>query len=218
MNALAFPASRPEYYSPPVEKADETLELERLVLCRPAEEHIVAMTALASNLRIASRLYDMPYPYTIADAGRFLRRLRDRRGNLTAFAITQRESGTLIGCCKIETEETDGESRIGFWIGEVYWNRGYMTEAMQALVDYAFGRSPGLTTIRTSVQATNPAARRVLEKCGFQYAGPGTQRDIRQGCLVPVDHYRMDRGIWLAIKGWSRVDAGQSPGFRHWIG
>lgn len=218
MNALAFPASRTEYSSQPAVKSDEIIELTRLVLRRPAEEDVAAMTAFADNSRIASKLWDMPQPYTIADAGRFLRRLRDRLSGLTAFAITQRENGTLIGCCRIDAGESDGESRTSFWIGEPYWNRGYMTEALQALVGDAFIRSPRLITIRTSVQATNPAARRVLEKCAFQYAGPGAQRDIRQGCLVPVDHYRIDRGIWSAVKAWSQVEAEPSQDMRRLVG
>jgi RimJ/RimL family protein N-acetyltransferase len=207
MNTLAFSTGRPERSALPGAYPGDMLELERLVLRRPAEEDIVAMTALADNIRIASKLPDMPHPYTIADAGRFIRRLHDHRNGLSGFAILERESGTLVGCGKIEAGENDSEGRIGFWTGEPYWNRGYMTEAAQALIDHAFTHSPHRITIRASVTAINPAARRVLEKCGFQYAGPGAETDIRMGCLVPVDHYQIDRGIWKAIKVWSRASA-----------
>lgn len=210
MNTLAFSSSRPEPSVRPGKRTGDVLELRRLVLRRPAEEDIVAMTALADNIRIASKLPDMPHPYTIADAGWFIRRLRDRQSGVTAFAITERSSGTLVGCCKVEAKDGNSESRIGFWIGEGWWNRGYMTEAAQALADYAFTTSPRLISIRASVQVANPAARRVLEKCGFQYAGPGTETNIRRGNLVPVDRYQLDRGIWSAIKSWSRAGADSS--------
>jgi RimJ/RimL family protein N-acetyltransferase len=207
MNALAFPLDRAERGTLPIGNTTETIETRRLVLRRPAEEDLVAITALADNVRIAAKLPDMPHPYTISDAGRFIRRLRDRESGLTGFAITERDSGTLIGCCKLQADETDGENRLGLWIGECHWNRGYATEAAQALVDHAFTRSPRLITIRTSIRTINPAARRMLEKCGFQYAGPGAESDIRMGCLVPVDCYQIDRGIWAAIKGWSQAGA-----------
>lgn len=207
MNALAFPAIRLERGILPA-KSIETIETRRLVLRRPAEEDIVAMTGLADNSRIAAKLPDMPHPYTIADASRFIRRLHDRESGLIGFAITNRDSGALMGCGKLQAGETEGESRIGLWIGEAHWNRGYATEAAQALVDHAFSRSPRLITIRTSIRTINPAARRLLEKCGFQYAGPGAETDIRMGCLVPVDHYQIDRGIWVAIKGWLQAGAG----------
>ena len=208
MNALAFAAIRPERGMPPATGGADTIETRRLLLRRPVEDDIVAMTALANNGRIAAKLPDMPHPYTIADASRFIRRLRDRESGLTGFAITDRDSGVLIGCGKLLAGETEGESRIGLWIGEAHWNRGHATEAAQALVDHAFSRSPRLITIRTSIRTINPAARRMLEKCGFQYAGPGAETDIRTGCLVPVDHYQIDRGIWAAIKAWSQSGAG----------
>lgn len=207
MNALAFPISRPERGIQPAARRNDAIETRRLVLHRPVEEDIVALTALADNISIAARLPDMPHPYTISDASRFIRRLRDGGKDLTGFVIRERDSGALIGCCKIEACDTEGESRIGFWIGEPYWSKGYMTEAAQALIDHAFTHSPRLITLRASAQFTNPAARRVLEKCGFQYAGPGAETDIRMGCLVPVDNYQIDRGIWSAIKAWAQAGA-----------
>lgn len=204
MNALAFRFNRPAPAVPTLVPHGDVIDTPRLVLREPAEEDIVAMTALADNVRIAAQLPDMPCPYTISDAGRFIRRLRERANDLAAFAITRRDDGVLVGCGKIETG--DCESALALWIGEPYWNRGYATEAAQALLDHAFNRSPRLVTIRTNIRTINPAARRMLEKCGFQYAGPGAEIDIRARSLVPVDHYQIDRGIWLAIKGWSRAD------------
>jgi RimJ/RimL family protein N-acetyltransferase len=205
MNALAFPISRAGRGIAPVIERNEAIETRRLILRRPAEDDIVAMTALADNIRIATKLPDMPHPYTISDAGRFIRRLRDRSTCLTGFVITEADTGTLIGCGKLEAGETDSETRIGLWVGEAHWNKGNATEAAQALVDHAFSRSPRLIGIRASVAVMNPAARRVLEKCGFQYASPGAEMDIRMGCMVPVDHYQIDRGIWSAVKAWSQT-------------
>ena len=205
MNALAFPISRPERGTTPAAGTDGAAETRRLILRRPSEEDIVALTALADNSRIAAKLPDIPHPYTIADAGRFIRRLRDRQSGLTGFAITERSTGTLVGCCKLEAGDSDGETRLGLWIGEMHWSRGYATEAAQSLIDYAFTRSPRLIAIRASISVINPGARRVLEKCGFQYAGPGAETDIRNGSMVPVDYYRIDRGIWSAIKAWPQA-------------
>jgi RimJ/RimL family protein N-acetyltransferase len=190
-----------------VNKRADVLETRRLVLRRPTEDDIVAITALADNISVASKLLDMPHPYTIADAWRLLRRLREQR-DLMVFAITEIASGTLIGCGKIETSGASSEARVAFWIGEPHWNRSYGTEAGQALIDHAFALSPQLISIRTSVRVAHPAAKRVLEKCGFQYVGPGAETDVRLRCLAPIDHYRIDRGVWSAIKAWSSPDGG----------
>jgi RimJ/RimL family protein N-acetyltransferase len=212
MYTPAFHASRSHRGAPP-DVVAETLETERLVLRRPVEADIVAIVAQADNSHIASKLWDMPHPYTIADAGRFVRRLRERRNDVTGYAIIDQISHALVGCAKIEARETDHEAHIGFWIGEDHWNQGFATEAVQILVDDAFAACPRLTAIRAKLPLAHPAARRVLEKCGFQYAGPGTERSIRHRGLVPVDHYRLDRGIWSAIKAWASANPASTRRF-----
>ncbi|MDB5550434.1 MAG: acetyltransferase [Rhizobium sp.] len=204
MNMSAFPVSRIARVQPVAARRTDAIELMRVVLRKLDEQDIVPMTALADNSRVASKAWDMPHPYTISDAGRFLRRVRET-DDLTAFAITHRDHDAFLGCCKLEAGEDEGERQIGFWLGEAHWHRGYMTEALQGLVDHAFSNAAGLTRLSADIQMINPGARRVLEKCGFQYAGPGARRDARRGCLVPADHFRIDRGIWMALKAWSRA-------------
>jgi RimJ/RimL family protein N-acetyltransferase len=204
MNTAVYPIGRIARILPETARRAEALELRRLVLRRPDEQDIVPMTARADNFKVSSKAWDMPQPYTIADAGRFLRRVRES-DDLTVFAITHRETGAFLGCCKLDVSEDETGRQIGFWLGEAYWNRGYMTEALQGLVDHAFSDVPHLARISADIQVVNPSARRVLEKCGFQYARPGARRDARLGCLAPVDRYRMDRGVWMALKAWSRA-------------
>jgi RimJ/RimL family protein N-acetyltransferase len=131
---------------------------------------------------------------------------------LTGFAIVDGDRGAVIGCGRLQASGTDGESRIGLWIGEPHWDRGYATEAAQALVDHAFSQSPRLISLGASIRTTNSAARRMLEKCGFQYAGAGAEMDVRMRSLVPVDHYQIDRGIWASIKAWSQASAQRLAG------
>ena len=204
MNMSAFPASRIARIQPVEVPRTDVIETRRLLLRRPEEQDIVPMTALADNIRVASKAWDMPQPYTISDAGRFVRRVRET-DHFTVFAITHRETGAFLGCCKLDVSEDETKRQIGFWLGEAYWHRGYMTEALQGLVDHAFSNAPRLLHIAADIQVIDPGARRVLEKSGFQYAGPSARRDARLGCLMPADHYKIDRGIWMALKAWSRA-------------
>lgn len=57
-----------------------------------------------------------------------------------------------------------GAVEIGYGIDPVWQNRGYATEAVQALLDWAF-QHPYCTAI-TATEVCNPASRRVLEKLG----------------------------------------------------
>jgi RimJ/RimL family protein N-acetyltransferase len=55
-----------------------------------------------------------------------------------------------------------GQRLVGYWIGREYWGRGVATRALSLLVDEVHERP-----LYAHVATTNPASRRVLEKCGF---------------------------------------------------
>ena len=68
-----------------------------------------------------------------------------------------------------------GRSRDRLRIGVPYWGNGYATEAARAVIDHAFGELD-FEELRAGARVTNPASRRVLEKCGFQWTGVVLQR------------------------------------------
>jgi len=52
-------------------------------------------------------------------------------------------------------------------------------------------------------RVTNPASRKVLEKCGFQWNGVELHRFRALGSSTPVDCFRLSRGVWSSLKSWS---------------
>jgi ribosomal-protein-alanine N-acetyltransferase len=64
--------------------------------------------------------------------------------------------------------EENGSSEIGYGIDPAYQNKGYMSEAVQALVYWALGH-PFCTRV-TATTVENPASRRLLEKLGARLA------------------------------------------------
>jgi [ribosomal protein S5]-alanine N-acetyltransferase len=59
---------------------------------------------------------------------------------------------------------------LGYWVGEPFAGQGYMTEAVRAIVPFAFERLR-LHRIEAACLANNAASMRVLEKTGFQREG-----------------------------------------------
>ena len=53
-----------------------------------------------------------------------------------------------------------------WWNYSRYWNQGYATEAVKAVLTWAF-QNPKVTAIEAETDAENTASKRVLEKCGF---------------------------------------------------
>ena len=84
---------------------------------------------------------------------------------------------------------------IGYWLGVRYWGHGFATEAVRAVIDYAFG-DLGHETLQAGARVSNPASRRVLEKCAFQWTGVRLTRIRAINSAAPVDRFRLDRGLW----------------------
>jgi RimJ/RimL family protein N-acetyltransferase len=78
------------------------------------------------------------------------------------------------------------------------------TEAVRAAIDYAFG-SLQFETLQAGARVSNPASRRVLEKCGFQWTGVRLCRIRAINSAAPADRFRLDRGLWASLKSWGGV-------------
>ncbi len=175
------------------------LATERLVMRTPQAADIPALALLANNRAIAEMVARMPHPYGEAEARAFIAMATEagHAGVIHALTLTD---GTLIGCAGLSA--TDRGLELGYWVGEPYWNRGYATEAAHALVDLAF-RATDVNVLHVACRVINPASRRVVHKCGFQYAGQGMIDSIVAG-RVPVERYRLDRKAWTSLRNWPR--------------
>ena len=175
------------------------LSTERLYLRAPRLSDVAELAALADNRHVAEMLARMPHPYGLAEARSFIAMASLRRNGQAAYAVTLASTGAFLGCAGLNTTERGLE--LGYWIGEPYWRQGFATEAAHALVDLAF-RSPTLNVLHASCRVINPASRRVIHKCGFQYAGQGMLNSIVAG-QVPVERYRLDRRTWTSLRHWA---------------
>jgi RimJ/RimL family protein N-acetyltransferase len=177
------------------------LETERLILRAPRFEDAEAIAALVNDRRIAQNTARIPHPYGLADAQAFLTAANTDDGEIV-FLI-HAPSGGIVGCCGIA--RLDGETpEIGYWLGVPFWGKGYATEAARAVIDHAFG-DLDYDTLLAGARVSNPASRRVLEKCGFQWTGVGLYRIRALASSAPCDRFRLDRGLWASLKSWGNT-------------
>ena len=173
----------------------------RLVMRAPHEDDIDALAHLANNANIATMVARMPHPYTVADAADFVRRTRAGAIGKCVYAITKADNGAFLGCCGIEPHEDGRTVELGYWLGEPYWNQGYVTEAAHALIDMVF-RTRDVEQIDARCRVMNIPSRRVIQKCGFQFQATGMVQSLSVGGMVPVEWYRLDRKTWVSLKSW----------------
>jgi len=176
------------------------LATERLVLRAPRRSDVKAIATLVNDRRIAANTARIPHPYAIENAEQFIAAVNKREGE-ASFVIAL--DGAPIGVCSVDPREDGPE--LGYWLGVPYWGRGFATEAVRALIDYAFGDLEHGTLI-SGARVNNPASRRVLEKCGFQWTGVRRSRIRAINSAAPVDRFRLDRGLWASLKSWGRAN------------
>lgn len=107
--------------------------------------------------------------------------IRDRVGALAP-------AGQPIGAVSIRPVGSAGRCDTGYYVGAPYWGNGVMTEALTAVVAYAFDELD-MHRIEATVFADNGASGRVLEKVGFTHEA------------VMRDAYRK-RGRWVDAHLW----------------
>jgi [ribosomal protein S5]-alanine N-acetyltransferase len=61
-----------------------------------------------------------------------------------------------------------GERSFGYFLARDRWGRGYMTEALKAILEYEF-TTLGASYISASCRTVNPASASVMEKAGMQH-------------------------------------------------
>jgi RimJ/RimL family protein N-acetyltransferase len=175
------------------------LETEQLTLRVPHHGDVAALAMLANDRRIAECTTRIPYPFGVADAEQFIDSANRCDGEI-CFAITLDDS--FIGICSIDPRE--GGPEIGYWLGLPFWGRGFATEAVRAAIDFAFGEL-NFTLLQSGARVSNPASRRVLEKCGFQWTGVRLSRIRAINSAAPIDRFRLDRGLWDSLRSWGRA-------------
>jgi RimJ/RimL family protein N-acetyltransferase len=124
----------------------------------------------ANNRNVAMWLRDrFPCPYMLHDAEGFLAAV-SRQDPRLAFAIaTRRDAIGGIGL-DMGNDVYRFTAELGYWLGEPFWGKGVMTEAVTRFTAWAFEHFP-LHRIYANVFATNVASSRVVEKAGFLCEG-----------------------------------------------
>ena len=148
----------------------------RLTLLPPAVELAAPVTDYFwRNRRVLAR-FDPPRApgfYRVEEQRCWLARERQQWQDGAAwhcYICLNGRPDRVIGMAELYRRSPGAPVELGYKLDAEHTGRGLMTEAVTALVDYAFGPL-GLTGVTALVQPQNLPSRRVLEKTGFAPAG-----------------------------------------------
>ncbi len=155
------------------------LKTERLILrpLRAADARHIEL--YVSDKRVASMTTSIPHPYPPGSAESFIARTLSEDEEIWAMEHVGSAAGELVG---VITLRPNGE--IGYWVGAPFWDTGFATEAVEAVVAYAFANQRDI--LRANVFQDNPASAKVLTKVGFSFIGEDESFSIARNGAVPV--------------------------------
>ena len=149
-----------------------TLTTERLLL-RPF--NLLAaqrVQELAGDKRIADTPLLIPHPYPGGAAEEWIssHSANAECGNEFVFAIILKEKKDLIGAIGAAVNKKFNNAELGYWIGVPYWNNGFVSEALSAVIKFAF-MDLQLNKVHAHHMDFNEASGKAMIKNGMQKEG-----------------------------------------------
>ena len=136
---------------------------------------------------ISKSLWEVPYPYSLEHARRFINSSHRDFESLKAvnFAILYKNNpecdSSLVGIISLKNIDLDNKkSNLGYWIGELYWGNGIASESVALVINHAFSVL-GLEEVYAYVYSENKASMRVLEKNGMTKKGEANEYSKKLG-------------------------------------
>jgi len=141
-----------------------------------------AVVSLANNPNVSAGLRDrFPHPYTHDDSLAFLATATQPES--TNFAIAEQDAAIGGIGYKTGSDVDRFTAEIGYWLGEPFWGRGWMTRIVPVFSDWLLSLDAPQEFVRLEarIYEFNPASGRVLEKCGFQLEGRHRKAVFKRG-------------------------------------
>lgn len=170
--------------------ASPFLEGERVTL-HPLEEDDLAFCRDGVNRPEVRKMLLATYPVSLDDEEDWFESIDPEE---PVFLI--RADGDRVGTIGLDhVHESWGSAIVGYWIHPEHWGNGYCTDALRAVVRYAFDERR-LAKLSADALVTNEGSRRVLEKAGFEHEATLREEAFVDGERVDLARYGLLAHEW----------------------
>jgi len=175
------------------------IESERLILRRFEDSDLTPFVAYRNDPEVAK--YQSWDSCDEREARAFIREGKSARPGVTGewfqFAIESKETGALIGDCALRVDEHEPyRAEIGFTLAREHQGRGFASEAVSRLLDYAFG-SLGLHRVVAIADCRNTPSVALLERVGMRREGHFLENVWFKGGWADEYLYAVLKDEWL---------------------
>lgn len=174
------------------------LNTDRLTLRKFQNDDLKPICDFLNNFEVSKMLTVVPYPYTKGDGEWWLNHCKYTPLTEEINWVIETAHG-FSGVIGIRIPE-GGVPRVGYWLAEAFWGRGYMSEATEAVVNYCF-KVLGAAKVSSGAFCENEGSLNVLAKNGFQTIGLRSDKSRARGeeemTLIDVE---LTRELWEAMQ------------------
>ncbi|MCB2111100.1 MAG: GNAT family N-acetyltransferase [Defluviimonas sp.] len=168
------------------------LSAERFVL-RPLRKADAGLIALhTGDRRVAEATRSIPHPLPPGATEAFIAQAlaEDRREDVWVMDGSGLGHAEVLGLVSLAPMDR-GQSEIKYWVAPAFWNTGYASEAVAAIVR---ANPHKARTLFAQVFKDNPGSARVLTNSGFDYLGDAEAFCVARNTTVPTRTYLRKMG------------------------
>jgi len=174
------------------------LKTNRLILRAFSMSDAKDVQSFAGAKEIESTTMLIPHPYEDGMAEKWIathKKQYDKSEGVN-FAITLKKDGQLVGSINLMSITKDhARAELGYWIGTPFWNKGYCSEAGEAVLNYAF-KTLMLNRVHAHYLSRNSASGRVMEKLGMKHEGRQKQHIFKSEKYEDIELYGILKEDW----------------------
>ena len=174
------------------------LDTQRLSLRPLSQADAEAIQENASLRETADTMISIPHPYPADEASRYITGQMEalEQGHGCSYVIEEKAGSLFCGITEIrDIDREHFQAELSFWLVPAVRGHGYMQEALEAVVEFAF-TSLGMNRLYAHHMVRNPASGRVLLKTGFIQEGILRQRVCKWDVFEDVALLALLREDW----------------------
>ena len=185
-------------------KGTKTIETERLILRRACAEDGRAMYRNWASDPDVTKFLTWPAHESV-EVSRLVAEsweAESEKEDYYQWMIVWKAIDEPIGSISVVAfDQQVNKAEIGYCIGQNWWGKGIVAEALSAVMDYLF-REVGVNRIEARHDAKNPRSGVVMKKCGMVYEGIARQAGRNNQGLCDICGYGILAEDWFKSQPW----------------
>lgn len=175
----------------------EELKTPHLLLRKVRREDAAHFFSFAGSESVTKYMFWKPHRDISESAVSIEKTLsRYAQGNNWRWGIALRETDQLIGIIDLlGIDDATDSCTFAYMIAEPFWGKGFATEALKAVLRFAFERL-GLETVWAEHFGPNGASGAVMRKAGMIYVRTEAAKYEKNGTVYDVPMYRITKEMW----------------------